>query len=366
MATGLGMICLLAVLPCGQGARLRAKVLAPTFAEASLEKEMFDLSQFLTKTMSNVSANASKAGSLAVKAEANPSGTTPKENPKCDQACTNGSKDRRAKCMVQCDKMQKLICDPKFSCHNGCANDNQNMPLDPKCEILCNEVHDRVCYPFVWEASNKSLSPHHDEKPPPSIEATPAPKIYTGSFMFCNLYPAGKSFDIVKLKDATAKDGESMAKLGYKECQEITMDSLEAVGLKIDGKLSGVSKPIDKTPSVMLFGQFALGNHQVDFNRYFAKGDGPIVCNGMPVWESKDDGEKVQMYRDGKTLASLRYKECIPTGLQNGEVLKAEIKNKTIGEYKVTESPKVIVFGKAGESGAVAFEAWTKGPETGF
>lgn len=263
-------------------------------------------------------------------------------------------------------RCRKKICDDKFSCHSGCGNDNKYMKNDPQCEALCNDVHDRICYPLLWEAPKDALSPHHDDKPPPGIEATPAPRIYTGSFMFCNLYAASYTFDVLRLKDGEAKDGESMAKLKYKECQEIKMASYEHVGLKAKGKLASVSQPIIKTPSIMLFGQFAFGNHQIEFNRYFAKGEGPIICNGMPVWETKDEGEKVLLYRNEKTLATLRYKECMPTGLKNGDVLKAEIKGKTAAEYKIQESPKVIVFGKAGESGAVAFEAWTQGPATGF
>jgi hypothetical protein len=56
----------------------------------------------------------------------------------------------------------------------------------------------------------------------------------------------------------------------------------------------------------------------------------------------------------------------MPTGLKNGDILKAEIEGKKAGEYKITESPNAIVFGKAGDSGALAFEAWVKGPVTGF
>lgn len=62
---------------------------------------MSDLSGFFDKAASNVSTKATLA---AQKDEAAP---TTKENPKCDQVCTNGSNDRRAKCMVQCEKMQK-------------------------------------------------------------------------------------------------------------------------------------------------------------------------------------------------------------------------------------------------------------------
>jgi len=367
-------MCVLFAFTFGQGARLRSQALVPI--EESVEKEVFDLADLfdhkaafesLTKAR-NVSTNASQAGSLtAANVSANVSApVTTKDNPKCDQACTNGGRDRRAKCMVQCKKMQDKICSDKFSCHSGCGNDNKYLKDDPQCEALCNDVHEKICYPLLWEAPKDALSPHHDDKPPPSVEATPAPRIFTGSFMFCNLYASSFTFDVVRLKDMAAKDGETMAKLGYKECQEISMASFEVVGLKAKGKLNAVSKPIDKTPSIMLFGQFAFGNHQIEFNRYFAKGEGPIICNGMPVWEATDHGEKILLYRNEKTLASLRYKECMPTGVKDGDVLKAEIKGKKAGEYKVSENPRVIVLGKAGESGAIAFEAWKNGPETGF
>jgi hypothetical protein len=378
MAIVLRALFLLAAFPSGQSARLRAQVLAPV--EESLEKEMFELSQFFEKAASNVSANASQAGSFTAKQDGpkgkgKGKGKKDGENKtkdktkeyKCDQACTNGSKDRRAKCMAQCAKMQKIICDEKFTCPSGCGNTNKYMKKDPECQNLCTDVHDSICGPLQWEApKDMKLSPHHDDEPPPSIEATPEPRIYKGSFMFCNLYAASYSFDILRLKDQEAKDGESMAKLGYKECQEIEMASYEHVGLKVDGKLSGISKPIIKTPSIMLFGQFAFGNHQVEFNRYFATGDGPIICNGMPVWEKKDEGEKIQLFRNQKSLAGLRYKECVPTGLKNGDVLQADVKGKFAGDYTVTESPKVIVLGKAGESGAIAFEAWKKSPAEGL
>jgi hypothetical protein len=356
MAMLLRTLCLVFTVAPAQGARLLRQTFSPS--EEPVEQEMDELLGFF----GNSKANKTNKDSHAVKDDAAP---TPKENPKCDRACTNGSLDRRAKCMVQCEKMQKKICDEKFSCYKGCANDNPYMKQDDKCESLCNDVYEKICSP-MWEAPEEALSPHHDDKIPPSVEATPAPRIYTGSFMFCNLYAASYSFDVLRLKDVEAKDGESMAKLGYKECQEIEMASFEHVGLKVDGKIAAVSKPIDKTPSIMLFGQFALGNHQIEFNRYFAKGEGPIICNGMPIWEKTDSGEKVMLYRNEKSLAELRYKECMPTGLKNGDVLKAEVKGTKVAQYKVSESPRVIVFGKAGETGAVAFEAWIKGPTTGF
>jgi len=306
-------------------------------------------------------ANVSNASALVAKV---PGGAD--QDPKCDQACTNGGVERRAKCLDQCATMQEKICKDKFTCHSGCANDNKYMKHDQRCADLCNDVHARICYPLLWEASKDILSPHHDEKPPPSVEATPAPRIYTGSFMFCNLYAASYAFDIVRLANQDAKDGETIAKLHYKQCQQITMSSYEAIGVKAKGKISAVSKPIVKTPSIMMFGQFAFGNHQIEFNRYYAKGEGPIICNGFPIWESTDLGEKVVLYRNGKTLSTLRYKECMPTGLKNGDVLMAEIKGKKAAEYRIMESPNAIVLGKAGDSGALAFEAWVKGPETGF
>jgi len=346
-------ICLIAVVTSVQSAHLRSRAWEPE----SLEAEMFDLSQLFDAG----SSNASNASGLVAKV---PGGAD--QDPKCDQACTNGGVERRAKCLEQCAKMQKIICPDKFTCHKGCANDNKYLKHDQKCADLCNDVYEHICV-LEWEApKDMKLSPHHDEKPPPSVEATPAPRIYTGSFMFCNLYAASYAFDIVRLKTQDAKDGETMAKLHYKQCQNITMASAEAIGLRAKGKMSAVSKPIVKTPSIMMFGQFAFGNHQIEFNRYYAKGDGPIICNGFPVWESKDLGEKVVLYRNNKTLSTLRYKECMPTGLKNGDVLKAEIKGKKAGEYRIGESPNAIVLGKAGDSGALAFEAWVKGPETGF
>lgn len=282
---------------------------------------------------------------------------TDTENPKCDKACTNGSEKMRAQCNLECSKMQAKICPKSFSCHKACGNHIKQIKKDPQCERLCDDVRDNICF-FEFEAPKDKLSPHHDEKPPPSMEATPAPKIYSGSFPICNLYPAAYEFEIVRLPNEKAKDGEKITNLGYKQCAKIQMSSLEAIGLKVDGKLSGTSRMIVKTPSVMLFGQWAYGNHQVEFNRYFAKGDGPVICNGFPFWETKEKGEKINIARNGKAVAGLRYKECMPTSMKNGDVISAQIMGKDAGEYKVVGSPSAIVMGKAGESRALAFEAW--------
>merc|ERR1719311_251006 len=107
-----------------------------------------------------------------------------------------------------------------------------------------------------------------------------------------------------------------MTKLGYKQCAKVSAQSLQTIGLKAKGTLAAVSKPIYKIPSVMLFGQFAFGNHQVEFNRYYARGSGAYLCNGFPAWENVDQGEPVVFYRGGTDnakfvkLATLRYKEC--------------------------------------------------------
>merc|ERR1719235_2941073 len=144
-----------------------------------------------------------------------------------------------------------------------------------------------------------------------------------------------------------------MAQLGYKECQEISMASYEYVGLRAKGKLAGVSQPLVKTPSVMLFGQFAFGNHQIEFNRYFARGSGAYLCNGWPAWQNVDYGEPVTFYRGGykgKKLATLRYKDCTPTALKAGDVVAAKIHNEKAGLYNVVGKPLAIVLGKAGKS----------------
>lgn len=289
------------------------------------------------------------------------------ENPKCDQACTNGSEKERVACMAHCAKMQKRICGDDFNCHRACGNHIKQMPRDDRCEGLCDDVQNEVCYPLGFKGPSDAISPHHDDQPPPSVEATPAPKIHKGTFVFCNLYPASYEFEVLGLKSAEAKDGPVMTSLSYKQCDKVTMQSLQSVGLRVNGKLAGKSLIIDKTPSVMLFGQWAFGNHQIEFNRYFAKSEGPMLCNGFPMWEkgSKDKGQLVVFFRDGKRVTSLRYKECFPTSLKNGEVLSAQILGKQAGEYIVTGSPSAIVLGKAGETGAVAFEAWTDN-EVGF
>merc|ERR1719235_2619878 len=268
--------------------------------------------------------------------------------------------------MFNCAKMQRKICVKEFiGCHKACSNHVKQIPQDPECEHLCLHVKKKVCYPLGYQAPKKSVSPHHDDKPPPMIEATPAPRIYRGTTVFCNLYPSGYDFEVIRLKSAEAKDGPKITKLGYKQCDKVTLQTLDIVGLRVGGKMSGVSKPIVKIPSVMLFGQWAFGNHQIEFNRYFAAGNGAMLCNGYPVWQSTNVGEPVTFFRGGypedkgKKLAVLRYKECVPTALTNGDVVAAQIRGVNAGEYRIMGTPSAIVMGKAGETTGIAFEAWT-------
>lgn len=290
------------------------------------------------------------------------------ENPKCDQVCTNGSEGRRTKCRFQCAKMQTKVCPKEFEgCHKACANDVPSMPADRKCEQLCEHVKDKICNGLGYQAPKDRVSPHHDDQPPPSIEATAAPRIYKGSFMFCNLYPASYEFEVLALKDQDAKSGTRLTKLGYKQCDRISMQSLQSVGIRVPGKeMSAVSKPIVKIPSVMVFGQWAFGNHQIEFNRYFARGSGAMLCNAYPAWESTEVSEEVTFYRggyQGKKLGALRYKECVPTALGNGDDVAAVIRDQQAGELHVLGNPKAIILGKAGQSTAVAFESWTGADE---
>lgn len=303
-----------------------------------------------------------------VSAAADPSRTapTPKENPKCDAACTNGSPEQREDCMLTCKQMQDEICHKGFSCVKGCGNNVKQLEKDHECQALCESVHAAVCYPFKFEASADDVSPHHDDKVPPSIEATPAPRIFKGLTMFCNLYPASFNFDVIVMtKPDDMKNGKPATSLGYKQCDEIELKTGDVIGLRAGGKDSGISKPIIKIPTVMLFGQWAHGNHQVNFNRYFAKSDGPFICNGFPIWEEDDInvGQELQLYRGGygkAELAKLRYKECTASSLHKDDVLATTIKGEEAGAYTLTGSKtRVIVLGKAGETTALAYEAWT-------
>merc|ERR1719316_2396990 len=103
------------------------------------------------------------------------------------------------------------------------------------------------------------------------------------------------------------KDGAPVASLGYKQCDEIELKTGDVIGLRSGAAMAGISKPIFKIPTMMLFGQWAHGNHQVNFNRYFAKSDGAFVCNGFPIWEKDDDnvGQELQLYRGGYGKAEL-------------------------------------------------------------
>jgi hypothetical protein len=287
---------------------------------------------------------------------------TESENPKCDQICTNGSEGKRMRCMYRCESMQKKVCIDKFpGCKTQCSNDVEIIPKDVECEKLCKTVTGKLCSSLGYLAPKSKVSPHHDKKVPPSVEATPPPKLWKGSFVFCNLYPASYEFDVLALSNQEAKTGKKMAKLGYKQCAKVEAQSLQVIGLQAKGVLAAVSKPIDKIPSVMLFGQFAFGNHQIEFNRYFARGSGAYLCNGWPAWQNVDYGEPVTFYRGGykgKKLATLRYKDCTPTALKAGDVVAAKIHDENAGEYQVTGNPLAVILGKAGQSTGVAFEAW--------
>jgi len=287
-----------------------------------------------------------------------------KENPKCDQACTDGNLEDRKACALACVKLQNQICTDGFTCTSGCKNDVKLMKKDPDCENLCDEVFAKICYPMAYEASEEDVSPHHDDKPPPSVEATPAPRIFEGKTIFCNVYPSSFKFEVLKMNSPADKGGEPITALSYKQCDEITLKSGEVIGLRAGGSMAGISKPIFKIPTIMLFGQWAHGNHQVNFNRYFAKSDGPFVCNGFPIWDQDDinKGAEVQLYRqgyNGTKLAKLRYKECVPSSVHAGSRLAAGVNGENAGEYSVLGEPRVIVLGKAGKTTALAYEAWS-------
>lgn len=311
--------------------------------------------------ISRLFANSKQIGSLKLHKAADDL----KNAAKCDQACTNGSEERRKKCVARCAALQDQVCPDKFDCHKGCGNNVVQMVQDEQCEKLCREVQSSICLPLGYEAPTENFSPHHDDEPPPSIEATPAPRVYQGCFPICNLYPAGYEFEVRALGADGKGEGAKITSLGYKQCAVVTLKSQERISVNVDGKQAGISLPIYKIPSVMVFGQWAFGNHQVDFNRYFAKGQGAMVCNGYPMWESKDKnvGEPLQLLRggyDGTKLAMLRYKECVPTALTIGDVLAVQVKGNNAGLYKVSgdPAPKAIILGKAGETTALAFEAW--------
>jgi hypothetical protein len=347
-------------------------------ADAWLDKDLENLAPVfgIYETQSDASVttpaagNRTKASRLHLKAkmvapldapaESNP--PTESENPKCDQICTNGSEGKRMRCMYRCETLQKKVCISDFKgCSASCSNNIDAIPKDVECEKLCKKVEGKLCSSLGYLAPKNHVSPHHDKQVPPSVEATPAPKLWKGSFVFCNLYPASYEFDVVALSGQNDKTGKKMTKLGYKQCAKVSAQSLQSIGLQAKGVLAGVSKPIYKIPSVMLFGQFAFGNHQVEFNRYYARGSGAYLCNGWPAWENVDKGEAVTFYRggyDGVKLATLRYKDCTPTALKAGDVLAAKIHGQNAGEYHVTGNPLAIVLGKAGTSTSVAFEAW--------
>jgi len=363
---------------CAMGDPLRMRhVVDP--ADAWVQKDLESLAiVFGIDNTSNVVKRTAPAGkskpvdfNLRAKGVAPLAGPpTEIENPKCDQICTNGSEGKRMRCMFRCSEMQKKICIKEFpGCAKACSNNVEVIPKDMECESLCTNVQKKLCTGMGYEAPKNKVSPHHDDQVPPSIEATPAPKLYKGSFVFCNLYPSSYEFDVLALAGQNDKTGKSMAKLGYKQCAKVSAQSLQSIGLQAKGVFAGVSKPIDKIPSVMLFGQFAFGNHQVEFNRYFARGSGAYLCNGFPVWEDTNNGEPVEFYRggyDGVKLATLRYKDCTPTALKEGDVVAARIHNEKAGVYNVVGNPLAIVLGKAGASTGVAFEAWQGTGEVSF
>lgn len=350
-------------------------------ADAWLEKDLELLAQIFgidDKNASITKTTAPKAG-LHLKAkvakviaplEQPPKPPTEAENPKCDQVCTNGSEGTRMRCMFRCSSMQLKVCPKDFKgCSKSCSNDVTIIPKDTECEKLCENVKGRLCSSLGFQFPKNHVSPHHDDQVPPSLEATPAPKLWKGSFVFCNLYPASYEFEVLQLQGQSDKSGPKMTKLGYKQCAKVAGQSLQSIGLQAKGKLAAVSKPIDKIPSIMLFGQFAFGNHQVEFNRYFARGSGAYLCNGFPAWENVDKGEPVVFYRggyDGVKLATLRYKDCTPTALKAGDIVAAKIHNENAGSYNVVGNPVAIVLGKAGKSTGVAFEAWQGTNEVSF
>lgn len=292
---------------------------------------------------------------------------TDAQNPKCDQVCTNGDLKQRQTCNGECALMQKKLCWSGFiGCHRACENDNPELPKDLECERLCNHTVDKICYPLKYKAPMNMVSPHHNDQIPPSIEATPPPRIFSGEFPICNLYPSEYDFEVLQL-EKDAQDGPVLTTLGYKQCDKITMSSYQHVGLRARGQIAAISRKILKIPSVMVFGQWAHGNNQVEFNRYFAKGMGPMVCNGYPLWQDNGNGtsnvaQPVQLIRGGYAghrLSMLRYKECMPTGLQNGEQLAMQIRGQDAGTYTIVGSPSAIVIGKAGHTTSPCFEAWS-------
>lgn len=280
------------------------------------------------------------------------------QNARCDQTCENGSEAHRADCMAECAKLQAIICSEGWTCKKGCRNHLKDVPKDKPCESLCDSVSNDICY-LGYEAPKGAVSPHHDEQVPPSIEATPAPRIHSGSVVFCNLYPAQYEFEVMALESTKDKEGPMLTKITYKQCDKIDLKTGQFIGLKAKGVLAAISKPITKIPSVMLFGQSAFGNHQVEFNRYYAQSDGPMLCNGFPVWYTKQVGQQIEFQRDGKKITTLKYKDCYPTSLKDGEVVSAWVKGAKMGEYRVIGSPSAVVLGKAGQTTAIAFEAWT-------
>lgn len=283
--------------------------------------------------------------------------TTGAENPKCEKLCEADSS--KEECHDTCEKLQKKVCTWDFSCSKGCGNENRYLEKDVECETICLDVQQAVCYPF--HASGEDVSPTVDNRTLPSIAATPPPRISMGSFLLCNLYPSKYRFEVLSM-DEGAQDGSVLAKLGYEECDRLTMESDRAVGVRAEGRFAAIAPPLHKIPFMMVFGRWSRDSPEVSFNWYFAQGGGPAICNGFPLWERdrKDVAEPVELFRggyNGTALAQLRYNQCIATNLNNGDIIAAKIQGHEAAQHTVVTRSAVILLGKVGGSTAVSFEA---------
>lgn len=344
-------------------ATLRGGVPVATNATRSAELTSTDVLRLASLDLVDVDDKAALDASKPTnpKTPYDPMPTSDLLNPKCDQACTNGDLKQRQRCNSACAKMQLKLCTSQFvGCHKACENHRPTLKPDPECRGLCDHVQLKLCYPLVYEAPKGAVIPTTNKVPPVTVYKSKV-KIFKGSFLFCNLFPADYDFDVLALPEGNVTTGPKLTSISYKQCKFISMQSYQKIGLSVKGKLAGVSRPINKIPSIMVFGQWAFGNHQIEFNRYFAKGDGAYVCNGFPMWAEKDVGKEVELLRggySGHTLARLRYKECVPTGASTGELLAAKVDGQRAGEYKLQGYPSAVVLGKAGQTTAIAFEAW--------
>jgi len=295
-----------------------------------------------------------------------------KEAPKCDQVCTNGDSRARDVCMLKCDGLRKSICPRGASCHEKCNNQMKSIEKDPKCEKLCLAVKAHICAPFPYEAPDSMVSPHHDHQPPPSAESTPKPRVITGTFQVCNLYPSDYTFELFAVEKEGQVDGRNLTALNYEECGRVELTTLQMLGVRVQGRvdqfgqrrkgaLAGISMPIYKIPSMMVFGVAGFNDESVMFEQYFVQGAGAMVCNGFPLWKKEDEAEPIQLIRGdfdaGKKIAKLGYRECTATGLAHGDIASIEVRGKRAGQYHVRDNPAAIVLGKAGQTTAIAFEA---------